>query len=216
MCPHCCHSYFGLLFLDRLQDCAKQMAFIPSGYLQTPSGKFSFRSKITSHKRGVVSGRSWEEGWLQHKRAKEYGRQKKLILPGNSPCFAHKSELCWPHLAFQCKGRECSLTQARRNTHIALQAKLRERNLLRCAGNALRNSSFIRLLRTWNKFLFLVLLNLWSTDLSSWCMAPTGWVLSSSLGYSSKVRKPGTVWPQLPSWLSSSDPLIIVLIKAAT
>lgn len=47
-------------------------------------------SKITSPKRGVVSSGSWEEGWLQHKWAKEYGRQKKLILPWKSPCFTHK------------------------------------------------------------------------------------------------------------------------------
>lgn len=52
--------------------------------------------------------------------------------------------------------------------------------------------------------------------LVSRCLAPAGWGLCSSLGYSSEVRKPDIAWPLLPSWLSSSHPLIINLIKAAT
>lgn len=52
-----------------------------------------FRCKMPSPKRGVVSTGSWEGRWLQHKRAREYGRQKKLILPWKSACFTHRSEL---------------------------------------------------------------------------------------------------------------------------
>lgn len=168
-----------------------------------------FRCKMPSHKRGGVSSGSREEGWLQHKRAGEYGRQKKLILPWKSACFTRRSEPSDCPTSPSVQGSDGA------GRRVAFQAKLRKRNLLNWPGKALRNSSFIRFSRAWNK-LPPVLLSPQSTDLFPRCLAPPGWGLCSSLGYSSEVRKPDFVWPLLPSWLSSSHPLIIILIKAAT